>query len=267
MELFRHSWTVAEPKATVVLIHGTGEHHGRYAHVASFFNTHGIEVLTGDLPGWGRSPGLKGHIDRFEQYVDAVEEWVDEARHMTGDSRPVFVLGHSMGGLVATRFVQLYRDRHRLAGLILTSPCLELKLAVPAWKAALAQWLDRIWPTLRLPNEIEPYMVSRDPVVQESYRTDPLNYPKVSVRWFRELNRAMSEAWEERQRLDLPMLVLQAGDDCLINADGVERFIDGVATNDVTFLCFPGLYHEVMNEPERDDVLERITTWIEQRLM
>ncbi len=266
MNLFRHRWGVDHPRATVVLVHGTGEHHGRYEHVARFLNHHGIEVVTGDLPGWGRSPGIKGHIDRFEMYLDSVEEWVEEALAEANGQRPVFVLGHSLGGLVATRFVQRYSRRSHLAGLILSSPCLELKIAVPAWKRKLADVLDRVWPTLRLPNEIEPYMVTRDPDIQVQYRTDPLNYGKVSVRWFQEIGRAMEEAWQERNRLDIPMLVLQAGDDCLINPVGVERFVSGAATADLRFVCFPGLYHEVMNEPEREAVMEQIINWMEPRL-
>jgi lysophospholipase len=149
--------------------------------------------------------------------------------------------------------------------LILSSPCLELKIPVPEWKKQLASVMDRIWPTLRLPNEIEPYMVTRDPDVQEQYRTDPYNYAKVSVRWFRELHRAMQEAWKEREQLDIPLLVLQAGDDCLINAAAVERFVSGVPSPDVRFVSFPGLHHEVMNEPEREEVLEQVVNWIEQR--
>lgn len=268
MELFQQRWTVEEPRATVILVHGTGEHHGRYEHVAHFLNQHGIEVVTGDLPGWGRSPGIKGHIDRFEQYLDGVETWVESvfAEGEGKGKRPVFILGHSLGGLVATRFVQRYAKRSQLAGLILSSPCLELKMAVPPWKKRLASILDRIWPTLRLPNDIEPYMVSRDPQIQVQYRTDPFNYPKVSVRWFQELQRSMREAWEKRDQVDIPLLVLQAGHDCLINPDGVERFVSGLTGTAVRYVCLPGLYHEVMNEPEREEVLKQIVEWIEERI-
>jgi lysophospholipase len=266
MELFRHNWTVKNPRATVILVHGTGEHHGRYEHVAHFLNRHGIEVVTGDLPGWGRSPGLKGHIDRFEQYLDGVKAWVEAVSAECEGKRPIFVLGHSLGGLVATRFVQRYAGRQRLAGLILSSPCVELKIAVSPWKKRLASVLDRVWPTLRLPNDIKPHMVSRDPLVQEQYRTDPLNYAKVSVRWFQELQRSMQQAWEERNQLEIPLLVLQAGDDCLINPGGVERFVSGVASSDVRYVCLPGLYHEVMNEPEREEVLQLIVDWMQERV-
>ncbi|WP_029099896.1 alpha/beta hydrolase [Brevibacillus thermoruber] len=261
MDCYFHAWTVADPSATVVLVHGTGEHHGRYRHVAAFLNAHGVDVFSGDLPGWGRSPGKKGHIDSFGQYLDAVETWTERALQAAGDERPVFLLGHSLGGLVAVRFVQRYEKRRRLAGLMLSSPCLQLKVDVPAWKARLAQWLDRAMPRLVMANGITADMVSRDPQVQAEYVSDPYNYPKVSVRWFQELHRAMRAAWEEREQLDLSVLVLQAGDDQLVDPDGVERFAAGLPA-EVTFVRFPGLRHEVLNEPEREDVLRQMVEWL-----
>ncbi|MGN7470088.1 lysophospholipase [Brevibacillus sp. SAFN-007a] len=258
-----HKWPASEPKGAIVLVHGTGEHHGRYEHVAAFLNRQGWDVYAEDLPGWGRSPGIKGHIDSFDAYVEKVREWTVAALDDSERKRPVFLLGHSLGGLIATRFVQAEKTAQELAGLILTSPCLQLKLEVPAWKAQAARWLDRFWPTLAMANGISPDMVSRDEAVQAAYRNDPLNYPKVSVRWFCELHKAMQTAWEERERLALPVLVLQAGDDSLVDADAVERFTAGIQ-GQKTFRRFPGLRHEVLNEPEREDVLRQIGNWMEE---
>lgn len=266
MELYRHSWNLAEAKASIVLIHGTGEHHGRYAHVAVYLNEHGYNVVTGDLPGWGRSPGLKGHITHFGEYVDAVEKWITDVLDSNSAGIPIFVLGHSLGGLIAARFVQRYDERSRLAGLILTSPCVRLKVSVPAWKVRLAQMLNQVWPTLRLPNGIEANMVTRESVVREAYQTDPLNYPKVSVRWFNELNQAIDQAWQERNKLDIPLLVLQAGDDCLVDPVGVEAFVQGVPALEKQFTLYPDLYHEVMNEPERETVLENLVGWLDHHV-
>ncbi|MGG1659300.1 lysophospholipase [Brevibacillus sp. NRS-1366] len=259
-----HKWLTSDQKGAVVLVHGTGEHYGRYEHVATFLNQHGWAVYAGDLPGWGRSSGPRGHIDSFAQYVETVRGWAEEALAEAKENQPVFVMGHSLGGLVATRFVQNYERRQELAGLILTSPCVQLKLAVPAWKAQLAQWLDRVWPTLAIPNGITADMVSRDKAVQAAYQSDPLNYPKVSVRWFHELHRAMGQAWEEREYLSIPLLVLQAGDDSIIDADAVERFATEICT-DTEFQLFPGLRHEILNEPEREQVLQQIGTWLNKK--
>jgi lysophospholipase len=262
MGLFQRDWLVSGAKATVVLIHGTGEHHGRYQHVAAYLNRHGFGVYSGDLPGWGRSPGLKGHVDRFDDYLEAVEEWVNEARARNPAGHPVFVLGHSLGGLIVTRFVQQYGRRASLAGVILSSPCLQVKVPVPGWKAKLAQLLNRIWPTLRLPNEITPQMVTRDEIVREQYRSDPNNYAKVSVRWFNELQTAMQQAWAQRDKLDLPLLVLQAGADCLVDPDAVETFVQALPNRDKQLVLYPGLFHEVFNEPERETVLRELVEWL-----
>lgn len=264
MGCFRHSWKADEPRATVVLVHGTGEHHGRYEHVARFFTQRGITVQSGDLPGWGRSSGLKGHIGQFDEYIDAVAIWVQDAQQTT--QKPVFLLGHSLGGLIVTRYIEKYAGRHQLDGLILSSPCLQLKMEVPQWKRGLADMLDKVWPTLRLSNDIAPNHVSRDPVVQAAYIRDPYNFPKVSVRWFTELLKAMEAAWQKRQQIDLPVLTVQAGADSIIDADAIERFVNELPVADKEYERFEGLYHEVMNEPERDIVLARIGDWLDKRI-
>lgn len=261
--MHKHCWLAPDQRGTVVLVHGTGEHYGRYEHVAAYLNDRGWSVFTGDLPGWGRSPGRRGHIDDFKRYVEAVDVWMRDAQDAAEEEQPLYIMGHSLGGLVATRFVQSCDRPGEITGLILTSPCLELKLSVPAWKAQLAQWLDRVWPTLAMPNGISPDQVSRDPAVQAAYRSDPLNYAKVSVRWYQELQRAMRLAWKERERIEVPVLVMQAGDDTLVNADAVERFAAGIPSN-AEFQRWEGLRHEVLNEPEKEQVLERMAAWMDR---
>jgi len=260
--MYKHKWPAANPVAAVVLVHGTGEHHGRYAHVARYLNERGWDVYTGDLPGYGQSPGKRGHIDSFSRYIETVHQWTKEAVEQS-DGRPVYLMGHSLGGLIVTRYVQTQATASKLSGIILTSPCLELVLKVPEWKKRLAKVLDRIWPSLALSNGISPDMVSRDAEVQDLYKRDPLNCHKVSVRWFEELHRAMGQAWEEANKLDLPILILQAGDDLLVDARAVERFADRIQA-EKEFHLFPHLRHEVLNEPEKEQVLERIVQWMEK---
>lgn len=261
--MYKHKWPAADPIAAVVLVHGTGEHHGRYAHVARYLNECGWDVYTGDLPGYGQSPGKRGHIASFSQYIETVHQWTKEALEQA-DDRPVFLMGHSLGGLIVTRYAQTQATAKKLSGIILTSPCLELKLKVPEWKKSLAKVLDRIWPSLTLPNGISPDMVSRDVEVQDLYKRDPLNFHKVSVRWFEELHRAMKQAREEAAKLDLPILILQAGDDLLVDAQVVERFADRIQA-EKKFHLFPHLRHEVLNEPEKQKVLEIIVEWMKQK--
>ncbi|GAA4715272.1 alpha/beta hydrolase [Brevibacillus fulvus] len=265
MELFHHHWRAEQAKATLVLIHGTGEHHGRYRHVAQYLNERGYDVRTGDLPGSGRSPGRRGHVERFEDYLTAVRLWMSEARGETGADHPVFLLGHSLGGLIATRYVQVYAEDSGVDGLILSSPCLQLNRSIAAWQLRLVFGLNRMLPKWRLPYEIPPHVVSRDEQVRRQYRQDPYNYPRVSVRWFCELKQAMEAAWQERDKLFVPTLILQAGDDHLVAAEGVKRFAAELPAADKQFVLFPGLYHEIFNEPERLHVLARLREWLDQQ--
>ncbi|NGQ93651.1 alpha/beta hydrolase [Brevibacillus sp. SYP-B805] len=263
MEKQAHVWHSSAGIGAVVIVHGTGEHHGRYEHVARFLNDRGFHVWAGDLPGWGRSAGLKGHIESFDDYLPPVAAWIAAARRELPEGSPVFLLGHSMGGLVAVRFVQRFQGEG-LDGLVLSSPCLRLKMAVPRWKTELAVLLDRLWPRLQMANGIAPEMVTRDAMMQERYGADPYVYRKVSVRWYNGLMKAMEQAWQEMQNIRIPLLVLQAGDDQLIDPAGVARFVEELSLPDKTYIEYPGLYHEVFNEPERERVLADLAAWLEK---
>lgn len=262
--LYTHTWSAKDARAALVLVHGTGEHHGRYEHVAKYVNEQGFDVYTGDLPGCGRSGGKRGHIDSFGEYVETVRRWTLHA-FAKSQGRPVFLMGHSLGGLIVTRYVQTNESSRNLSGIILTSPCLQLQLEVPVWKAQLAKALNRLWPTLTIPNGITPEMVSRDPDIQTSYVVDPFNYHKVSVRWFQELHQAMELARKNRDKLAVPMLVLQAGDDYLVQAKAVEEFVDGL--DGVAELHkYPGLRHEILNEPEKEEIVRKMVEWMDRQI-
>lgn len=264
MELFRQKWQADERRnGILVLIHGTGEHHGRYQLLAAYLNQLGWDVHSGDLPGWGRSPGLKGHIDSFQQYLAATDGWVEEALAESA-GQPVVLLGHSLGGLIVARYAQEYERAQQLRGAILSSPLLQLKMSVPAWQVRMAALANRIWPTLRLHNNLEASMVSRDVAIQQAYLSDPYNYAKVSVRWFFEIQQEMARAWEERARLTIPLLVMQAGADQIVDADAVERFVTGVKRTNLEWHRFADLQHEIFNEPERQMVYEVLGRWLER---
>lgn len=253
-------------KACLVLVHGAGEHSGRYEFVKDWFVQRGIAVVAGDLPGFGRSSGIRGHIDRFSDYVEVVKGWIEEARHLASD-RPIFVLGHSMGGLVAVRLLQ---DREaqdlQIRGVILSSPLLRLKMQIPPWKEKLAAFAVKWLPALRQSNEIDPVSVSRSPAVVQQYATDPYVESKVSLRWYAELQSAIRQAASETARIRHPLLLLQAGADRLVDPEAVYPFMEQIASIDKKLTVYPELYHELLNEPEKEQVLQEIWQWIEARL-
>src|SRR5581483_3125752 len=174
-------WQADAPRAVVALLHGYAEHIARYEHVARALNAAGITVHGCDLRGHGRSAGPRGHIDRFDDYLDDARALVTAAR---SEKLPLFVLGHSNGGLIATHHV--LRQPEGIAGLVLSSPFFGLKLAVPAVKVMAARVASRVYPRLALPSGLHGADVSRDPTVQADYDRDPLNNKAATARWFTE---------------------------------------------------------------------------------
>ncbi|KEO82023.1 alpha/beta hydrolase [Tumebacillus flagellatus] len=250
---------------TVVLVHGAGEHSGRYGHVIEALQKHGISVITGDLPGHGRSGGISGHVDSFDEYLDSVEKWMRLAEEQSGESGHVLIIGHSMGGLVTTRYLQERGTNHpNLIGAVLSSPCLKLALEVPPWKKSLAGVLNSLAPRLRMASGIKPSDVSRHPGVVSEYGSDPLMGRKVSVRWFQELGHAMESAVAKAGQITIPLLVMQAGQDRLVDAAVAPVFYNKLPAHPLhQFVPYHNLYHELFNEPEREEVLDTTLSWIE----
>jgi len=267
MERYRKDWQApASPvKATVVLVHGQGEHSGRYAHVAAALNAAGYDVASGDLPGHGRSGGLRGHIDRFGDYVDVVASWIEDARERRPDA-PLFLLGHSVGGLIAARLLQTSPLAGVLSGAVLTSPAFRLRFPIPPWKEALGRRLDPVLPRLRMPSGLKQQRVTRSEDVLLATASDPLMVYVASVRFYNELLRAQAAALADAGLIRLPLLLLHGGADEIIVPDTSLDFGARVASPDKDVRLLPGLHHEIMNEPERDDVLADMIGWLDRQV-
>ena len=266
IEIYRKDWLLedrAQTKATVVLVHGQGEHCGRYAHVAAALNAAGYDVVSGDLPGHGRSGGLRGHIDRFGQFVDVAASWIEAARARRPDA-PLFLLGHSVGGLVAARLLQTSPLAGALSGAVLTSPAVRLRFPIPAWKEAIGRRLDGVLPRLRMPSGLKEQRVTRSEDVARATLADPLMVYVASVRFYNELLRAQAAALAEAGSISLPLLLLHGGADEIIAPEPSLEFGARLASPDKDVRLLPGLHHEVLNEPERDDVLRDIVGWLDR---
>lgn len=262
-DIFYRHWPPAEPaRGAVLLAHGLGEHSGRYQHVADLLGGRGFAVVAPDHSGHGRSPGRRAHIDRFESFfppLDALRGEID--RWYPG--LPCFLLGHSMGGLIAARYLLERPDR--FAGAALSGAALAVPEAPPAVLLWINALLSRLWPTLGL-MQLDATQVSRDPAVVESYLDDPLVHDgKASARLVSELFRAMGEVAARRADIDLPLLVMHGEADAMTAASGSADFHAGVGSADKTLRIYPGLYHEIFNEPEWQQVLEELAGWLEAR--
>jgi alpha-beta hydrolase superfamily lysophospholipase len=263
-ELNLHVWAASQapPAITVGLIHGYGEHAGRYAHVAEKLNARGISVLGIDLRGHGKSSGVRGHIEKFDEYhkdIDALRQEL-EKRAAGG---PIALVGHSMGALVAADYLIAKRGAG-LAGVVLSSPFLGLSLAVNPVKEAVGRAMSRFIPTLALPAGLKGSDVCRDPSIAALYDSDPLNNKKATARWFTEAMLAIERVHARAGEIALPVLLLYGGSDRVASADATDRFASKLKGKDVTFERLKDHYHEIVNElPEaRDKVIDRIGAWL-----
>ncbi len=255
--LHRVEWECALPQAVVVLIHGYAEHIGRYQHVADRLAAEHYRVVGYDHRGHGLSTGVtKGTIDSFEALVDDLATVIDSV----GTDLPIFLYGHSMGGLVAARYLE--RSGEGIAGAVLASALLKSADSIPAVLVKVANVLGKIAP--KLPTiALDGAAISRDGVVRASYDSDPLNYRgKLTAGTGAQMNLTTAAAFADAAKITAPLLVLHGSADALTDVEGSRRFASVVGSSDVTFSEYQGCFHELHNEPEKEAVLDEIVAWL-----
>lgn len=265
LDLHWRAWTPSAPHGVIVIIHGLAEHGGRYQETAEYLAAHGWAVYAGDLRGHGLSPDAPGagrvHVERFTDYFMDAEAFMNVAlEHHAG--MPMFLLGHSMGGLVTINYVLQSSDR--LAGAIISSPALGTHpdFKPPAILRLLVTVLDRLAPRLRFPSDLDTNAISRDPEVVRAYVDDPLVSQKVSARWYAEILRAIDWAHANAEALQIPLLLMQSGADRLVDPAAPARWAGSTPAGQVELVQWEGLYHEMFNEPERQQVRRRVLEWL-----
>ncbi|HSE38662.1 MAG TPA: lysophospholipase [Blastocatellia bacterium] len=253
----------ADARAEVLITHGFGEHSGRYGALTEHLVNHRYSVTAYDHRGHGLSDGLPGHVESFAEYDEDLARLIGSVRSRS-QTKCLFLIGHSMGGLIALRHVA--QKGGTLSGAVISAPLIEVAVPVPARKLMIARVGARMAPRMRLDNEINPSYLSRDPEVGRAYSADPLVNRKVSPKWFAEATRAMQEVAEWGPRITLPLLVMHGTDDRLASVDATKRMFDRVASADKELVIYPGFYHELFNEPEKQDVFDRVTEWLGKRI-
>jgi alpha-beta hydrolase superfamily lysophospholipase len=262
--LYRRAWLPGEPaRAAILLVHGLGEHSGRYEYLARHCTGLGFAVHAIDHYGHGKSDGHPGYVERFSVYLDGVAALLNEVQAAHGDS-PVFLLGHSMGGLIAATFLLEQQDRFRTC--VLSGPAFRSDAEPPAFVMAFVRLLSAITPTVPLLG-LDPAGVSRDPDVVKAYVADPLvHHGKLTARLIAEMSGAMRSALAHAKQIRLPLLVMHGDADVLTSPGGSQQLLDAVSSDDKTLQLYPGLYHEIFNEPEKDQALADMTAWLEAHL-
>ena len=264
LTLFTRHWPAPAPqRGTLALVHGYGEHSGRYDHVAAAVARAGVSTYAFDLRGHGRSDGRRAYIDHFTQYLDDLSRFLERVRTVAPEG-PLFLFGHSMGGLISLKYV--LDRRPDLRGLLLSAPAIEVNPDLAPLLRRLSQWLGWLAPTLPTVRSPEG-AISRDPDVVAEAEADPLNYHgRIPARTGAELLRVGDDVQGRLGELDLPFLVLHGTGDLLATPAWSQRLYDQARAADKTLRLYDGLYHETFNEPEQEQVLGDVHDWIAARL-
>jgi acylglycerol lipase len=256
------AWEAAAPQAVLLVVHGLSEHSGRYDEFARRCAAAGISTFALDLAGHGLSDGRRGHVSRLHVHLRDVDALRGVAVAAVPD-RPFFVLGQSMGGLLALRFVQEYGAGIR--GAILCSPWLGTVAAVPRWKLLLAPLMSRLIPAAPFSHGLDPAHLSRDPDAVAAYRNDPLVQGKITPRAFTEVRDAVARVEANHADFRIPLLFLMGDADHIVDTERTRRLAQDIPGDDVTTVIRPGGYHELLHEPDRNETADIIIDWINTR--
>ncbi len=253
-------------RARLAFLHGWAEYSRRYEHVAEWFSERGFACYAADVRGHGHSDGVRGFIQEYGEYVDDCEAFVTWALDQGDADLPLFLVGHSQGGLVATRFAEQRPLAQNLAGMVISAPLYGLAIEVPGWKAVMGDLMSRVWPGLALEAGVPPEELSKDPERNRDYVEDPLIFSKATSRWFTETKLAQEQALAEAQRIDVPVLLMHSPDDGINAYAATRAMYDRLDMDDKTIKPYQGLRHELFNELEREEVFADVQAWIEAHL-
>lgn len=246
---------------TLVIIHGTSEHGGRYLHVAKEAVARGWDVLIPDLRGHGRSDGIAVHIDRFERYLSDLDTiW----QYFELNPERTAVIGHSFGGLVSIRFAETRPTR--LAALVPMSPLLGLRVKIDMVTLALGRLMSIVAPTTRFQSKVPPEHTTRNLDVLARRMKDPLLRRSVTAAWFFQMKQALRDAHEQATAIEIPILAMQAGDDLIVDPQAVAPWLEKTSSADRTLKLLDEHYHELLNEEDWRETLNELLTWLESRI-
>jgi acylglycerol lipase len=251
-----------DPRAVVCLVHGLGEHSGRYTPIAEAFGQAGYSTIALDQRGHGKTPGRRGYGPSFEAFMEDIAQLIEESIRLY-PTLPRFLYGHSMGGNFVLNFV--LRRTPRLAGVIATAPALKTAFTPPAWKVAVGKGAAAWWPSLSLPNGLDVQAISRDPEVVRRYAQDPLVHNRLSARLGIDILRNGRWALDHAARFPLPLLLMHGSADRLTSLQASREFASKLGER-CTLKVWEGFYHEVHNEPEKNLVLDYTIDWLNSKL-
>lgn len=264
LDLFGQGWEPEQraPKAVVCLVHGLGEHTGRYDHVGGFFTKAGYAMLGFDLRGHGRSGGQRGHASSIEDYLKDIDLLLAQAR-LRYPGLPLFLYGHSLGSVLTLHYC--LQRKPDLKGVIVTGAALHNSLELQKVKVALVRALGTIAPRLSLPNDLDVNMLSHDPSVVQAYLNDPLVHDRVTTSFGKLLLPVLRWTLEHAAEFPLPLLMMHGKQDQIALPSSSIEFAAPLKEK-CTLMLWDGMYHEVHNEPQKNEVLDAMVIWMDARL-
>lgn len=264
LKIFGQEWKPdGKVKGAIALVHGLGEHSGRYKHVAEAFAAAGFSLTAFDLRGHGKSDGIRGHAPSYEAIMSDISQNIELTKeHFPGV--PVFLYGHSLGGNLSLYYC--ITKKPQIKGAIITSPGLGTAKPVSPVTLALGKLLYNLLPSTQLDNGLDRSGLSRDPEVEKKYAEDPLVHPKISARLALDMLNNGKFIIQNASEFPVPLLLMQGSDDQLVNAQLTKTFANAAPLSKVTYKEWAGYYHELHNEPEKAQVLKVMTDWLTQEL-
>ncbi len=261
LSLYYQTWLPAnEPRAVLLVVHGLAEHSGRYMNLVNHFVPRGYAVYSFDQRGHGKSPGRRGYVERFSYFVSDLEAFLGVVRSKYPDTR-IFIVGHSVGGTVATALAVHHQDE--FDGLILSGATLKVGASVSPGLIIVARALSRLLPKMGL-DVIDASALSQDKAVVDAYVNDPLVYQgKICARLGAELIKAIQTLPGQMPKINLPILVMHGTADRLSDPKGSEILYERVGSRDKTLKRYDGFYHEIFNEPGCEQVFADMEAWLE----
>ncbi len=258
--IYYQSWQPeSAPIAVLLVVHGLAEHSGRYMNVVNHFVPRGYAVYGLDHLGHGKSDGTRVYVDRLADYTDPLKTYFDLIQGWH-PGKPIFMLGHSMGGLITSYYLLDHQDE--LQGAIISAPAVKVSDSISPVTIFMGKLLSNITPKAGL-LALDASGVSSDPQVVKDYVNDPLVYTgKTTARLAAEMLGGMQRVTAEAGTLHLPFIVVQGSADKLVDPDGAKMLYEKASSSDKTIKIYDGYYHEVFNEPGRAQVLQDVETWL-----
>lgn len=260
LDLRLRYWLPAGAKSALAFSHGQSDHSGRYKYVSQRLADAGHAVFMVDLRGHGFSPGKRGHITRFSDYLKDIEALQRFTKQQLPDA-PSFLGGHSMGGTIA--LTTALRNPTEWDGVVVSAPWLQLAFNPPRWKTSLGSLASQLLPKFSTSNGLDPADFSHDAEISLAYHSDEHSHGRITARAFAEVDAAGNLIIERAGNFKLPLLMLQGDADTIVDWRVNRTFFNDVTTQDKTLALYPGLFHEVLNEFEKDQVIDDLIAWLD----